>query len=76
MDNITRSVKHCPKCGAATFVRNSRLRKAKWSKVQRLARRRVCSKCAHAYGTVEILEREYTDLMRFKQILKKVAEEL
>jgi transcriptional regulator NrdR family protein len=66
------SVKHCPKCGSITLVRDSRLRTARGVKMQRLARRRICPKCGYVYSTVEMPESEYKQLMNLKEMVRNL----
>lgn len=71
------SVKHCPKCGGKTLISDSRIRYSKGAKIRRLARRRYCvnPECGHRHSTVEMPQREYDDLMRIRELLRKIAKE-
>lgn len=70
------SVKHCPKCHSVTQVRDSRTRKSKGAKMQRLGRRRVCPKCGYTYSTVEMPESEYKQLMTLRTLVRDIKGEI
>jgi transcriptional regulator NrdR family protein len=58
---------NCPKCGKATFVHDTRLRRA-----GSVYRRRRCTSCDHRFATIELPAEQVRQMERHEKLLENM----